>query len=71
MHAGRLEDGAGRAPGTGVIAGGAGFNSTLAASCSPRMTWVIVEPARGTLNRLLRASSIPFWMAAGTSFAFP
>jgi hypothetical protein len=36
------------------------------------MIWcVIVEPASATENWFLRASSMPFWMAAGTSLAFP
>src|SRR5438105_4373131 len=31
----------------------------------------MVEPASGTAKRFFLASSIPFWMAAGTSLAFP
>ena len=27
--------------------------------------WVSVEPASGTTKKLLRASSMPFWIAAG------
>src|SRR5258706_457618 len=53
------------------VPGAAGFINTRAASCSPRITWVIVEPASGTAKKLLRASSIPFWIAAGTSLALP
>src|SRR5437588_3485423 len=30
------------------VPGAAGFRRTRAASCSPRITWVIVEPASGT-----------------------
>ena len=29
------------------------------------ITCVIVEPASGTAKKLLRASSMPFWIAAG------
>ena len=29
--------------------------------------WMIVEPASGTSKRFFRASSVPFWMARGTS----
>src|SRR6266511_4841076 len=53
------------------VPGAAGFSRTRAASCTPTIWWVIVVPARATGNRFLRASSIPFWMAAGTSLAFP
>ena len=53
------------------VPGAAGLRSTRAASCWPSTWWVIVDPASGTANTFLRASSIPFWMAAGTSLAFP
>src|SRR3954470_7788476 len=53
------------------VPGAAGFSSTRAASCSPMIVWVIVSPASGTANRRLRASSMPFWIAAGTSLALP
>jgi len=33
--------------------------------------WTMVEPARATLNRFFLASSVPFWMARGTSLALP
>jgi hypothetical protein len=33
--------------------------------------WMIVPLASGTEKRFLRASSVPFWMARGTSFALP
>ena len=62
MDAGSLEDGA---------SGAAGFMSTRAASCSPTIWCVMVDPASGTLKRLFFASSIPFWIAAGTSLALP
>jgi hypothetical protein len=32
---------------------------------------VIVEPASATSKRFFFASSVPFWMARGTSLAFP
>ncbi len=32
---------------------------------------VIVEPASGTSKRFFFASSVPFWIANGTSFALP
>ena len=47
------------------VPGAAGFSSTRAASCSPMIWWVIVEPASGTAKRFFRASSMPFWIAAG------
>jgi hypothetical protein len=34
-------------------------------------TGVMVLPARGTSKRFFFASSVPFWMASGTSFALP
>ncbi len=53
------------------VPGAAGFSSTRAASCSPRITCVIVEPASGTAKKFFFASSMPFWIAAGTSLALP
>jgi hypothetical protein len=53
------------------VPGAAGFSSTRAASCSPMIWWVMVSPASGTENTFLRASSMPFWIAVGTSFALP
>ena len=35
------------------VPGAAGFSSTRAASCSPRIWWVIVEPASGTGEEVL------------------
>ena len=49
----------------------AGFISTRPAPVTPITGWVIVLPARGTSNRLRLASSVPFWMASGTSLALP
>src|SRR5918992_707313 len=49
----------------------AGFSSTREAEWTPTTSWVIVEPCIGTLKRLLRARSTPFWIATGTSFALP
>ena len=37
----------------------------------PVMVWVIVAPASGTLIMEFLASSVPFWIASGTSFALP
>ena len=53
------------------VPGAAGLSSTLAASWMPRIWWVIVEPARATAKVFFFASSMPFWIAAGTSFALP
>src|SRR3954452_2826143 len=49
----------------------AGFRKTFAAPCTPVTSWVIVLPCIGTLKRLRRAFSTPFWIATGTSFALP
>jgi len=35
------------------------------------ISWIVVVPAIGMETIALRAVSIPFWMAAGTSLAFP
>ena len=53
------------------VPGAAGFSSTRPAPMRPITVWVTVEPARGTWKRFLRASSVPFWMARGTSLALP
>ena len=53
------------------VPGAAGFSSTRAESWRPTISWVIDEPANGTAKRFFFASSIPFWMAAGTSLALP
>ena len=53
------------------VPGAAGFSSTRPAPCSPMIGCVIVEPARATENRFFLASSMPFWMAEGTSLALP
>ena len=53
------------------VPGAAGFSMTRPAPVSPITGWVMVEPASATGNRFLRASSVPFWMASGTSFALP
>ena len=53
------------------VPGAAGLSRTRAASCSPMIVWVIVEPASGTAKVFFFASSMPFWIAAGTSFALP
>ena len=37
----------------------------------PSTSWVMVVPCLGTTNRFLRASSMAFWMASGTSLALP
>ncbi len=49
----------------------AGFISTRPAPVTPMTGWVIVEPASATSNRLRLASSVPFWIASGTSLALP
>ena len=53
------------------VPGEAGLSSTRDAECTPITSWVIVEPCIGTLKRLLRARSTPFWIATGTSLALP
>jgi hypothetical protein len=53
------------------VPGAAGLINTRPAPVSPITGWTMVVPASGTLKRLLRASSVPFWMARGTSLAFP
>ena len=49
----------------------AGRIMTRPAPNTPMTGWMMVEPASGTLKRFLRASSVPFWMARGTSLALP
>jgi hypothetical protein len=49
----------------------AGFISTRPAELTPMIGCVIVEPASGTSKRFFFASSVPFWIASGTSFALP
>jgi len=49
----------------------AGLSRTLPAPMTPVTGWVMVDPARGTFSRFLRASSVPFWIARGTSLALP
>ena len=53
------------------VPGAAGFSSTRPAPISPRMGCTIVDPASGTRNKFFLASSVPFWIARGTSFALP
>ena len=53
------------------VPGEAGLSRTRDAECTPTTSWVIVWPCIGTLKRLFRARSTPFWMATGTSLAFP
>src|SRR5690606_19842033 len=53
------------------VPGAAGRIRTREAPCSPTTSWMIVLPAIGTSNIARRAISIPFWIAAGTSFALP
>ena len=53
------------------VPGAAGFIRTRPAPVTPMIGWVIVEPASGTSNRLRLASSVPFWIASGTSLALP
>ncbi len=53
------------------VPGAAGLSSTTPAPSSP-ITWCgIVVPIMVTSNIFLRASSTPFWIAAGTSLALP
>jgi hypothetical protein len=71
VDAGLFEDGAGGATGDDTGTGAAGLSSTRPAPRRPMTGWVMVVPARGTVKRFLRASSVPFWMARGTSLALP
>ena len=49
----------------------AGFSRTLPAPERPVTWWVIVVRYLGTRKRFFLASSTAFWMATGTSLAFP
>ena len=49
----------------------AGFRNTLPAPERPVTWWVIVVRYLGTRNRFFFASSTAFWIATGTSLAFP
>ena len=71
VDAGLLEDGAGGAAGDDAGTGGGGLEQHPAGAHAPMTWWVMVEPASGTWKRFLRASSVPFWMARGTSLALP
>jgi hypothetical protein len=53
------------------VPGAAGFSSTTPAPSSPITSWGIVVFMSGTWIMAFFASSTPFWMAAGTSFALP
>ena len=53
------------------VPGAAGFSSTRPAPCSPMTGWVMVLPASATEKRFFLASSVPFWIARGTSLALP
>ena len=53
------------------VPGAAGLRSTRPAPMTPRISWTMVLPVSGTSNRFRFASSVPFWMARGTSLAFP
>ncbi len=53
------------------VPGAAGLISTREALCSPMVSWMMVVPAMGIITIDLRATSMPFWMAAGTSLALP
>jgi hypothetical protein len=53
------------------VPGAAGFSITTPAPSSPTTPCGMVLPIMGTSNIAFFASSTPFWMAAGTSFAFP
>ena len=53
------------------VPGAAGLSITRPAPAIPMTGCTIVVPAKGTSNRDLRASSIPFWTARPASLAFP
>jgi hypothetical protein len=53
------------------VPGEAGLSRTWPEPKRPTVLCVIVEPCMGTLKRLFFARSTPFWMATGTSLAFP
>ena len=53
------------------VPGDAGFSSTRPAPSTPMISCGIVEPIIGTTIMWRLASSTPFWIAAGTSLAFP
>ena len=53
------------------VPGEAGFSSTRPAPERPITWWVMVLPCLATRKRFFFASSTAFWMASGTSLAFP
>ena len=53
------------------VPGAAGLISTRPAPVVPITGCTTVLPAIGTENTLRLASSVPFWMASGTSLALP
>src|SRR5690606_1486150 len=53
------------------VPGDAGRRNTTPAAASPWTTWGMVPWMRGTRKKLRFASSTPFEIAAGTSFALP
>ena len=53
------------------VPGAAGLTSTRPAPLSPMTGWVMVDPARATSKRFLRASSMPFCTARPASLALP
>src|SRR6185437_3615096 len=53
------------------VPGEAGLRKTRPEPKMPVVEWVIVEPCLGTRYRFFLARSTPFWMATGTSLAFP
>ena len=71
VDAGLLEDDRAAPPAMTPVPGAAGFSRTRPAPVLADDGWVIVMPASGTSKRLRLASSVPFWMASGTSLALP
>ena len=53
------------------VPGAAGLSSTRPAPVVPITGCMMVLPAIGTSNTMRLASSVPFWMASGTSLALP
>src|SRR5215216_1934777 len=53
------------------VPGDAGLSKTRPDPKMPVVPWVIVDPCLGTRNRSFLARSTPFWIATGTSLAFP
>ena len=72
VDAGLFEDDASGATGDDAGTGGGRLHQhATGAELMPMIGWVMVLPASGTSKRFFFASSVPFWIASGTSLALP